>query len=337
MCLKNDHWGFVKTKLVKGNREVQRGGTWSTMVVVVLLSGVTLGKMERGGRWHGWMRGCDQKGKKQNKNIFTAGASVLEKKKTQNISCCPPSCHSISFFEKTAGWWSGRCGRGFNVSRFSLQTQRDGGREGGDQTRWALSRGDKRVTAACRWRACGSCWLWRLLYARGWMRRRIGARLWPCYSETLAPSHWHRLVWRELDCGHPALDLHRLQPLALALWSPECIWSHPLHHRARRRPPPCIRANPPGREPPSYSAKGLCSPRWQGWAQGAPSEGVSFAPSCVVLYSVWKISLQGRTQAFLSAGPTAGAHTPQERCNPLFRCSQIAYKCCLPRTDKDSS
>lgn len=65
----------------------------------------------------------------------------------------------------------------------------------------------------------------------------------------------------------------------LALWSPECIWSHPLHHRARRRPPPCIRANPPGREPPSYSAKGLCSPRWQGWAQGAPSEGVSFAPS----------------------------------------------------------
>lgn len=82
-------------------------------------------------------------------------------------------------------------------------------------TRWALSGGDKRVIAACRWRACGSCWLWRLLYARGWMRRRIGARLWPCYSETLAPSHWHTLVWRELDCGHPALDLHRLQPLAL--------------------------------------------------------------------------------------------------------------------------
>lgn len=50
MCLKNGHWGIVKTKLVKGNSEVQRGGTWSTMVVVVLLSGVTLGKMERGGR-----------------------------------------------------------------------------------------------------------------------------------------------------------------------------------------------------------------------------------------------------------------------------------------------
>lgn len=34
-------------------------------------------------------------------------------------------------------------------------------------TRWALSGGEERVTAACRWRACGSCWLWRLLYARG--------------------------------------------------------------------------------------------------------------------------------------------------------------------------
>lgn len=65
----------------------------------------------------------------------------------------------------------------------------------------------------------------------------------------------------------------------LALWNPECIWSHPLHRRARRHPPLCIRANPPGREPPSYSAKGLCSPHWQGWAQGAQSEGVSFAPS----------------------------------------------------------
>lgn len=133
MCLKNGHWGIVKTKLVKGNREVQRGGTWSTMVVVVLLSGVTLGKMERGGRWHSWMRGCDQKEKKQQKHLHSWRISLGEKK-TQNISCCPPSCHSISFFEKTAGWWSGRCGRGFNVSRFSLQTRRDGGREGGDQT-----------------------------------------------------------------------------------------------------------------------------------------------------------------------------------------------------------
>lgn len=43
MYLKNGHWGFVKTKFIKGNREVQRGGTWSTMEVV-LLSGVTRGK-----------------------------------------------------------------------------------------------------------------------------------------------------------------------------------------------------------------------------------------------------------------------------------------------------
>lgn len=73
----------------------------------------------------------------------------------------------------------------------------------------------KRVTAACRWRACESCWLWRLLFAKGWMRRRIDAQLWPCCSETLAPSRWHRPAWGELDCGHPALDLLRLQPLAL--------------------------------------------------------------------------------------------------------------------------
>lgn len=86
MCLKNDHWGFVKTKLVKGNREVQRGGTWSTMVVVVLLSGVTLGKMERGGRWHSWMRGCDQKGKKtKQKHLHSWRISLGEKKKLKTF------------------------------------------------------------------------------------------------------------------------------------------------------------------------------------------------------------------------------------------------------------
>lgn len=75
-----------------------------------------------------WQKKNKNKTNQNKKNIFTAGASVLKKKKNWEVSCCPPSCHSIGFFEKTAGWWSGRCGRGFNVSRFSLQTQRDGGR-----------------------------------------------------------------------------------------------------------------------------------------------------------------------------------------------------------------
>ena len=73
----------------------------------------------------------------------------------------------------------------------------------------------ERVIAVCRWRACGSCWLWTLLYARGWMKRRIGVRLWPCCSETPPLSRSHKVAWLEPDCGLRAPDPRLLRPLVL--------------------------------------------------------------------------------------------------------------------------
>lgn len=71
------------------------------------------------------------------------------------------------------------------------------------------------VIAVCRWRACGSCWLWRLLYVRGWTKRRIGAPLWPCCSESRPLSRSHKLAWLELDCGLRAPDHDLPRPLVL--------------------------------------------------------------------------------------------------------------------------
>lgn len=71
------------------------------------------------------------------------------------------------------------------------------------------------VIAVCRWRACGSCWLWRLLYVRGWRRRRIGVRLWPCCSENPPLSRSHRLAWLQLDCGLRSPDPGVPRPLVL--------------------------------------------------------------------------------------------------------------------------
>lgn len=130
MCLKNGHWGFVKTKLVKDNGEVQRGGTWSTMVVV-LLSGVTLNKMERGGRRHSWMRGFDQKEKK--KYIFTAGASVLEKRKKLKTSHAVLLLvtQSASSKRPQAGDLGGVGGALTSAGFLSRHRRMEGGRRGG--------------------------------------------------------------------------------------------------------------------------------------------------------------------------------------------------------------
>lgn len=71
------------------------------------------------------------------------------------------------------------------------------------------------VIAVCTWRACGFCWLWRLLYVRGWMKRRIGVQLWPCCLESPLLFHSHKLAWLQLDCGLRSRDLDLLQPLVL--------------------------------------------------------------------------------------------------------------------------
>lgn len=78
-----------------------------------------------------------------------------------------------------------------------------------------LGRKMKAVIAACRWRACGFCWLWRLLYVRGWMKRRICAQLWFCCLETLLLSRSHKLAWLQLDWDLHSPDRSLLQPLAL--------------------------------------------------------------------------------------------------------------------------
>lgn len=92
-----------------------------------------------------------------------------------------------------------------------LQTQR------WSLTRWAAVVGEERraVIAVCRWRACGFCWLWKLLYVRGWTRRRTCARLWSCCLETLRLSRSHKLAWRQLGCGLRSPDPGVPQPLAL--------------------------------------------------------------------------------------------------------------------------
>lgn len=84
-------------------------------------------------------------------------------------------------------------------------------------TRWVAAEAERgrRVIAVCRWRACGFCWLWRLLYVRGWTRMRIGVRLWPCCSETPLLSHSHKLAWLQLDCGLRSPDPDLLRPLVL--------------------------------------------------------------------------------------------------------------------------
>lgn len=46
------------------------------------------------------------------------------------------------------------------------------------------------VIAVCRWRTCVSCWLWKLLCGRDWMRRRTCALVWPC-----SPSRLHTQAW----------------------------------------------------------------------------------------------------------------------------------------------
>ena len=111
----------------------------------------------------------------------------------------------------------------------------------------------------------------------------------------------------------------------LALWSPECIWSRPLHRRARRRPPRCSRADPPGRAPPSYSARDPCSRRWQGWAREAQTEDVSYAPS-------WKgQKVTDQPVAKLSKTLTAGLFLSffKSAYKMFDRIYQITHLCCL--------
>lgn len=48
------------------------------------------------------------------------------------------------------------------------------------------------------------------------MKRRIGVRLWPCYSETPPLSRLHKPAWLEMDCGLRAPDPDLLlRPLVL--------------------------------------------------------------------------------------------------------------------------
>lgn len=91
-------------------------------------------------------------------------------------------------------------------------------------TRRVVAGGGGGVIAVCRWRACGSCWLWRLLYARGWTKRRSGVRFWPCCP----PSRSHKLSWLELDTGLRAPDPDLLRRLVLK----------DIHSRLKTNPSP---------------------------------------------------------------------------------------------------
>lgn len=121
---------FVKTK---GHQRKQRGvegdgrGTWM-MVVVVLMSGVTLGPHERvtgwkrGGRWHSLMRGCEG-GEKTSSQL--ALQSSRKRKKHFMLSS--------SFLSLVRHLWKDcrpviwEVWGALTSAGFSLRTQRDGG------------------------------------------------------------------------------------------------------------------------------------------------------------------------------------------------------------------
>lgn len=123
----------------------------------------------------------------------------------------------LSVSEMKGVLYVGRCCNQFSLQPAVVTSHSPG---------WLLLRGEGvgRVIAVCRWRACGSCWLWKPLCARDWMRRRICAQLWACCSESLPLSHSHRLVWLQQGCGpHPPdpgpprllvlkIHTHTLQP-----------------------------------------------------------------------------------------------------------------------------
>lgn len=57
------------------------------------------------------------------------------------------------------------------------------------------------LTAACRWRACGSCCWQSRPCGRGWRRRWPGARPWPWCSAAPAPSRSCTRPWAAPCCG----------------------------------------------------------------------------------------------------------------------------------------
>ncbi len=61
------------------------------------------------------------------------------------------------------------------------------------------SAGVRRVTAACRWRVCGSCWRWRCLSGRDWRKSWSAARIWASARST--PSRSHTAVWPRHRCA----------------------------------------------------------------------------------------------------------------------------------------
>lgn len=62
------------------------------------------------------------------------------------------------------------------------------------------------VIAVCRWRVCGSCWLWTRLYVRGWMRSWSVDLVWASVLPVLSRSN------KPASPGHGSAPLRTLPP-----------------------------------------------------------------------------------------------------------------------------